>query len=265
MLTSDILSGIAEKAKESNPILEDDFKENGIWMCGKCLEPKECKIDIDGNAIIVRCLCRCGRKKRKLAEEAAERKKLNEVNLERLKGYTDMTFDKANDTHAMRFARKYVEKWDDILHTRSSFTLSGGTGCGKTFACACIANAIADKNLRVWMATSSAMVDMMFDQSEKVLNRLRNFELVIIDDFGAERNTEYGAQKIFEIIDTRARADLPTIITTNLDLKQEAPSLAYQRIYSRLEFAPQFRVNGEDIRKKNGEERRKLINELMKE
>lgn len=67
--------------------------------------------------------------------------------------------------------------------------------------------------------------------------RLLNvYELLIIDDLGVERNSEYALENIFSVIDWRYRSGKPLIITTNLplaQLKQEI-KIEKKRIYDRI-------------------------------
>ena len=42
--------------------------------------------------------------------------------------------------------------------------------------------------------------------------------MLILDDFGMERGTEYGLEQVFHVIDSRYRSGKPLIVTTNLTL-----------------------------------------------
>ena len=44
--------------------------------------------------------------------------------------------------------------------------------------------------------------------------------LLILDDFGMERGTEYGLEQVYSVIDSRYRSDKPLIATTNLTLEE---------------------------------------------
>ncbi len=83
---------------------------------------------------------------------------------------------------------------------------------------------------------------------------LNFFPLLIIDDLGVERNSEFAREQVFNIIDSRYRNQLPMIVTTNLtvdELKNPA-DLARERIYDRvLERCMAIRVNDQNIRKLN--------------
>lgn len=260
------VENLAEKSRETIPATPIDVIRDGLLCCGTCGEPKETVVEVGGKSIVARCLCRCGVEAREKARADELRKQQEESRKDWMRGFEAFTFDADNGKNpTMAFARKYMERWDSILAERLSFTLSGGVGCGKTYAAAAIANAVLDKGYRVWMVTAPALVELMgFETCERTMNRLKVFELVVIDDLGAERGTEYAKQKIFEAIDTRKNAGLPTIITTNLDMERDDPDLSYQRILSRVNgFAPQFRCRGEDLRAGDGKERRSLLREML--
>ena len=46
------------------------------------------------------------------------------------------------------------------------------------------------------------------------------YPLLIIDDFGMERGTDYGLEQVFHVIDTRYRSNKPLIATTNRPLDE---------------------------------------------
>lgn len=260
------VQSIAEKSRAAIPVLPMDYVEGGLLHCGTCHQPKETVVTVGGQDIVARCLCKCGMEARKDAEAATLRSLQEDRRREWLQGFDTMTFARDNGKNpTMAFARKYVDKWEDIYANRLSFTLSGGVGCGKTYAAAAIANEILSRGFRVWMVTAPALVDRMgFDDALVSENRLRSFDLVVIDDLGAERGTQYAIQKIFDAVDMRAKANLPTIITTNLNMDTDCEDLLYQRILSRVKgFAPQFRCKGEDLRVDAGKEQRKLMKEML--
>ena len=86
------------------------------------------------------------------------------------------------------------------------------------------------------------------------INSFNSFPLLIIDDLGVERNSEFAREQVFNIIDSRYRSQLPMIVTTNLtvdELKNPA-DLARARIYDRvLERCTAIKVNDQNIRKLN--------------
>ena len=268
MNVTDTVHIIADRATKAIPIAPEDYHVNGLWYCGTCRSPKECRIDTDHGELIVRCLCACAQERRRAEETAALAKKQEELRHDWMAGFEKFTFANDNGRNpCMAFARKYIKNWPEILETGASFTLSGGVGCGKTYAAASIANEILSKGHRVWMITMPDLVDRMgLDDLPRTLQRLKTFELVVLDDFGAERETAYAAQKAFDAIDCRAKANLPTIITTNLDVTKTPTDLAYARTFSRIRgFAPPFKCKGTDLREDAGLARRRRLTELLTE
>ena len=80
------------------------------------------------------------------------------------------------------------------------------------------------------------------------------YPLLILDDLGIERNSEFALEQVFNVIDSRYRSCKPLIVTTNLTLNElKNPSdLAHARIYDRvLERCVPLRINNRNIRKDN--------------
>ena len=53
----------------------------------------------------------------------------------------------------------------------------------------------------------------------EVLKKVSECDLLIIDDFGAEKITDWVLEKVFLLIDTRYKTEKPLIITTNLEYR----------------------------------------------
>lgn len=64
------------------------------------------------------------------------------------------------------------------------------------------------------------MGGMYSDERYKYIASFSAFELLIIDDLGIERNTEYALEQVYAVIDERYKAGKPLIITTNLTIAQ---------------------------------------------
>ena len=82
------------------------------------------------------------------------------------------------------------------------------------------------------------------------------YDLLIIDDLGVERSTEYAMEQVFYVVDSRYRSRKPMIITTNLRLEEikNPPDLAHARIYDRiLERCAPILFAGKNFREGNAE------------
>ena len=89
------------------------------------------------------------------------------------------------------------------------------------------------------------------DRNEYIQSLCRN-RLLIIDDLGLERGTDYGLEQVYNVIDARYRSNKPLIITTNLTLNemQNETNIARKRIYDRvLEMCIPIQIQGPHMRK----------------
>ena len=91
-------------------------------------------------------------------------------------------------------------------------------------------------------------------------------KLLVIDDLGVERSTEYAMEQMFFVIDSRYRSRRPMIITTNLKLGElkNPPDLAHARIYDRiLERCAPILFDGKNFREENAGATREAAKELV--
>ena len=100
----------------------------------------------------------------------------------------------------------------------------------------CIANALLENEVSVCMTKIIDVLNMSFQDKYEHINQICSKELLILDDFGTERESEYGMEIIYEIIDRRYISRKPLIVTTNLPLStlQNPTDQEHERIYSRL-------------------------------
>ena len=149
--------------------------------------------------------------------------------------------------------------------------LFGNVGTGKTYAAGCIANALIDRMISVLYVGMSNVVNRMQGNfgadRDSYIKQLMRPDLLILDDLGAERNTSYGKECVFDVVNRRLLSGKPMIITTNITLSamQTATDLDDRRIYDRiLEVCVPILFNGENFRKGNAAENLKKAAELLK-
>lgn len=95
-----------------------------------------------------------------------------------------------------------------------------------------------EQEITVKMTNFNTILNDLFAVEEKTeyIRSLNGYELLIIDDLGVERSSEYALENIFSVIDRRYQSRKPLIITTNLpllQLKQET-KIEKKRIYDRI-------------------------------
>ena len=111
------------------------------------------------------------------------------------------------------------------------------------------------------------MTNYQADKNQIVQN-LVDYPLLIIDDLGIERNSEFALEQIYNVIDSRYCKMKPLIITTNLglnDMKDESLDVAHKRIYSRiLEMCVPVYCGGADKRREEGTEKLGRMQSLIR-
>ena len=168
--------------------------------------------------------------------------------------------DLGYNSKQMNMARKYVDNWDAFRANSLGLLFWGSVGTGKSFIAGCIANALLDKGVPVIMTNFARLLnkltDMYAGDRNAYIDSFKRYPLMIIDDLGIERNSEFAREQVFSIIDSRYRSQLPMIVTTNLSLKKlkHPEDMARARIYDRvLERCMPIRVNDQNIRDLNKE------------
>lgn len=258
---------------------EDYIGEDGLLYCGKCRTRKQFNPTFNGRVMIVSVPCKCEQERRQKEEE--ERRREEEIaRVRRMKatcihdkGLLDCTF--ANDDGSvkqMKVAKWYVDTWKERKSQNDGLLLWGSIGTGKTFFAGCIANALIEQGESVLMTNFSKILNtlsgMYSEEKNEFIASLMRYSLLIIDDLGIERNTEYAKEQVYNIIDERYKAKLPLIVTTNLTLDdlKDSIELTQRRIYDRiLSLCVPVSFYGESHRKQERIERTKAVmNEIKK-
>lgn len=251
--------------------------ETGILHCGNCHTPKQCRVEIFGKPKLMPCTCQCLREQLEKEEQARkEQQRLDRIRRLKANGLQDRalfayTFDVDSGTNpAMQYAHRYVRHWAEVKTQGQGLLLWGGVGTGKTFAAACIANALTEQDVPVLMTNFSKILNslsgMFSDDKNRYLASFKEFDLLIIDDLGIERNSEYAQKQVYNIVDSRYLSRLPFIITTNLTLSElkKPKDTAHARIYDRiLERCAPVLFNGRNYRTENAETTKNDIRELL--
>jgi DNA replication protein DnaC len=129
--------------------------------------------------------------------------------------------ERENLRRAVAVARAFAEKPAGWL------VLTGTFGCGKTHLAAAIANFqvsssrptpmfvvvpdLLDHLRATFSPTSTVTLDRLFDQ-------VRSASLLVLDDLGTESATPWAREKLFQLLNHRYAARLPTVITTSTEI-----------------------------------------------
>lgn len=276
---TDIIDTINARAARQYSEHEGDYRnEDGLLMCGNCHTQKECVLTkSDGTTKTVHCACDCSvAQNAREAEEKRKRDRMQYLDSMRRTGFPDAemrewTFAKSDHANQQieNVARKYAANFDVMRKHGTGLLLCGQVGTGKSFLAAAIANELIDQGTPCLMTNFSRIISRIsekFGGDQKYLDNLNRFDLLIIDDLGAERDSEFTWEKVMDVIDARYRAGLPLIITTNLSMRQlsDQSDIRRQRIYSRLrEMCVFLEVQGTDRRGKKMQDKMATAKSLL--
>lgn len=255
MSIAGVLNNLAEKAAMANPPCEGDYiGEDGLLYCGKCRSPKKYRLEgmlaaiIPGGVVSGCCKCEAERDKAEKEEERRKQEAIRRaysVSERRSSCFSDelyrrMNFavDEGKSPKAIEAAHYYADNFDRFLAENKGLMFLGGVGTGKTFGACCIANALIDRGFSAWVITAGNLIRTAgnFSSCEETFLKIRDVDLLIIDDFGAQSNTEHSLSLLFNVIDERYKSKKPLVVTSNLtadDLKNTA-DMRLKRIYDRV-------------------------------
>ena len=232
-------------------------------------------------------MCKCESKQYD-KEQELQKKKEDMLRLEKLRNHSlmDNKFKQCNfenfevdQYNKMYFnmAKKYVENFQEIKEENMGMMLFGETGTGKTYLAFCIANELINNLTPVIAISSIGLLNKIKETYKKfgsegeyeIIRSLKNASLLILDDLGAESNTEWAKEKLYEIIDSRYRDEKPIIITTNLTQNQLKNKLASDdgvyRTYDRIvEMCTQVEVKGIQRRLETGQVKQDKLRNLLR-
>lgn len=250
-----IVKGIAENVRQNQTVSDKDYRDSeGLLVCGVCGEHKEQWIDLSGigdgpNQVMkVPCVCKC--RKEEMEREKAEKEKREEMERVRKLRKASLIDSKLSEAKFESFEKnkenqivykrcwKYATSFDKMLEENCGLLLWGDVGTGKSYTAACIANYLLNQGVSVIMTSFVKLLESYGDGDNEtsIINRMKKVKLVIFDDLGAERGTDYALEKVYNIVDSRYRTKLPMILTTNLTLAEmkNEKDLRYSRIYDRI-------------------------------
>lgn len=236
-----IINIIAGK-NQDNAKEGDYINSDGILICGKCGQPKECIKEFppgSGRMKKFSVICRCDVEEEKAFRTRLERQEWKEYVKQLYKqGLTDSAYLKntfENDDNRnpgiTALCKKYVAHWEEHKSNCHGILFYGDTGGGKSYYSCCIANALLQNGVKVLVSRLSDLVKNRINKDSQEIN-LKIFDLIVVDDIGTENST----QTAYNIIDDIYRYNIPLIVTTNLapsELKNP-DTIDKQRIYDRV-------------------------------
>lgn len=236
---NDIIRKIADKNTKNTG---DYLDSEGFLVCCKCHTRKECEHEFplhSGKKRKFPIMCRCDREE-ELRYKQNQAQIIQQKRLEKLysKGLTDQAYrkntfslDDGRNKEVTKLCMQYVKNWEKLKEQNCGIIFYGDTGGGKSFYSCCIANALIHKGVSVLVSRLSDLVKNRVDDRESGFS-VKNFELIVLDDIGAENYT----QTAYNIIDDIYRSNIPLIVTTNLSpsMMKRPSTIEQKRIFDRV-------------------------------
>jgi DNA replication protein DnaC len=163
---------------------------------------------------------------------------LDSLDLPLLKGMTFKSFDPklvaadAEELRTVQAAYRTAMKFGE--DPQQWVVIAGQTGRGKTRLAAAIGNYCRDSGRGVMFVVVPDLLDRLRSaynpqnpaSFDNMFDQVRNVPLLILDDLGAQSGTPWADEKLFQLINHRYNASLPTVITTNLTARDLDARLA---------------------------------------
>ena len=188
---------------------------------------------------------------KKIAGEAQRLKESSNLGA-RFLNRTFGNFETRRDPSAYQQCKAYSEREMLFSDKRNGLLIFGGVGSGKTHLAAAIANSFINRGIPVLFGTYSEHLEKLreeFDSKNRgYLSSMKNTPVLVLDDIGKERKSEWTQQIIFDVINYRYEHLLPTIITTNFNadgLATHVGGAVWSRLY---EMCSAVTTSGKDYR-----------------
>jgi DNA replication protein DnaC len=219
------------------------FDSESFPMCPVCNE----RIEIEVNGMRVSTQCKCAQERFKRMEDEWHKENDLLIVNQRLREafsnprYLEYTFalDNGKQPRAMRVSMNYVNEWKKVFKLNAAPMYIGGVGVGKTYAaCASVIELISRWKISAWFTSFREIITQMEsagfgDERDKIYERLRVVDLLILDDIGTLYETKYTNEMVYTITNERTK---PLMTTTNLTPKQlmNATEISHRRVYDRI-------------------------------
>jgi len=246
-----------EKLVSYTSLIMDSAKE--IKNCKNCKNILECRNAVNGhvyypsvlNDEIVFSYIPCKYKK-KLDKDTEYQNNIIMIDMPREilnASMKNIYTDDKNRIEAIKWLTTFIKKCEAGTKTKGLY-LTGNFGCGKTYLVAASMNELAKKGKKVAIVYYPDFLrklkESFSDDFKTIFNDVKNSEILLLDDIGAETVTSWNRDEILgTILQYRMQEGLPTLFTSNLTISELEVHLASndsegrikaRRIIERIKF-----------------------------
>jgi DNA replication protein DnaC len=179
----------------------------------------------------------------------------------RMRSYTFDNFEMSVDEsvrEACQKAMAYVDNWEENREEGRGLYFCGGIGAGKTHLAVAVMNKLMQKErVPALFVTVPEFLDNLRGaymipgrDLDEWMDAVKNADLLVLDDLGSEKPTEWVRERLFVIVNHRYREALPTIFTSNVGAQDLFTQLG-ERTASRIVAmcGESIRIEADDHRK----------------
>lgn len=129
-------------------------------------------------------------------------------------------------TSALETCQGYADNFGEHFQAGRNLLLCGNVGNGKTHLASSIVQHVIRQHRAVAVITTAAEIIRVFKRSMvrdagytegDVINELASFDLLVIDEVGAQAGTHYELSVLHEVLDRRYNLIRPTVVVSNLN------------------------------------------------
>ena len=235
--------------------------------CNRTVEQKELEIPIGprkGEIFLANYGCKCA--DIKLADESKRiRTQLKNEKMKRFFDYYSLinnslenatleNYQPTSDelTKAKQNIMSYIQDFDK----KKNLLLHGSYGTGKSHLSVSITKTLMAKEYECLFLSLPKLLTKIKETynnkgvtEDELLEAIQHVDLLVLDDIGAERHTEWVNSKLFEILDDRAGK--ATVYTTNLNSKELRTQINERNFSRMMENTEIIKMNGKDYRRKD--------------
>ena len=142
--------------------------------------------------------------------------------------------------------------------TRKGIRLYGKYGCGKTHLAASIIHELAEQGIAGVFVVVPELLNKIrrsfsnpSEDTDKIIRTAKEAKLLIMDDLGAEKPSDWVSEQLYMIINSRYEDMLPTIITTNCNTKELIERLGERTVSRIIEMTEPVTIKAIDYRLKS--------------